>query len=141
MQLFLYLDKREVLQQEYSQPPILPSSHVRWVVNIPLCFRGKVSGRSSHLTLTLHKYQRTKIKKTDHSNFTSHCHCRGIKSECLFGIVGLSTEADMRWRMGIALVVQSSKAHKQMFTHCVCHSMVMSFYYPRACHGLIRKTY
>ena len=28
-----YIDKREVLQQEYSQPPILPSSHFRWVVN------------------------------------------------------------------------------------------------------------
>ena len=24
---------REVLQQEYSQPPILPSSHFQWVVN------------------------------------------------------------------------------------------------------------
>ena len=24
--------KREVLQQEYSQPPILPSPHFRWVV-------------------------------------------------------------------------------------------------------------
>ena len=33
MQWFSYLDKREVLQQEYSQPPILPSPHFRWVVN------------------------------------------------------------------------------------------------------------
>ena len=32
MQWFLYLDKREVLQQEYSLPPILPSPHFRWVV-------------------------------------------------------------------------------------------------------------
>ena len=33
MQWISYLDKREVLQQEYSQPPILPSPHFRWVVN------------------------------------------------------------------------------------------------------------
>ena len=33
MHWFSYLDKREVLQQEYSQPPILPSPHFRWVVN------------------------------------------------------------------------------------------------------------
>ena len=29
-----YLAKREVLQQEYSPPPILPSPHFRWVVNL-----------------------------------------------------------------------------------------------------------
>ena len=34
MQWFSYLDKREVLQQEYSQPPILPSPHFWWVVNV-----------------------------------------------------------------------------------------------------------
>ena len=34
MQLLSYFDKREVLQQEYSQPPILPSSHFPWVVNL-----------------------------------------------------------------------------------------------------------
>ena len=33
MQYFSYCDKREVLQQEYSQPPILPSRHFRRVVN------------------------------------------------------------------------------------------------------------
>ena len=33
-QYFSYLDKREVLQQEYSQVPILPSPHFRWVVNV-----------------------------------------------------------------------------------------------------------
>ena len=33
MQNFSYLDKREVMQQEYSQSPILPSPHFRWVVN------------------------------------------------------------------------------------------------------------
>ena len=27
-----FLDKREVLQQEYSQPPILPFPHFWWVV-------------------------------------------------------------------------------------------------------------
>ena len=27
-------DKMKVLQQEYSQPPILPSRHFRWVVMI-----------------------------------------------------------------------------------------------------------
>ena len=32
MQKFSYVDKREVLQQEYSQPPILPFSHFPWVV-------------------------------------------------------------------------------------------------------------
>ena len=31
--MFSYTDKREVLQQEYSQPPILPFPHFRWVVN------------------------------------------------------------------------------------------------------------
>ena len=28
-----YFDKREVLQQEYSQPQIFPSPHIRWVGN------------------------------------------------------------------------------------------------------------
>ena len=32
--LVSYCDKREVLQQEYSQHTILPSPHFRWVVNI-----------------------------------------------------------------------------------------------------------
>ena len=32
MPKFSRFDKREVLQQEYSQPPILPSPHFRWVV-------------------------------------------------------------------------------------------------------------
>ena len=27
------IDNREVLHQEYSQPPILPSPHLRWVGN------------------------------------------------------------------------------------------------------------
>ena len=31
---FFYLDKREVLQREYSQPLILPSPHFRWVVSL-----------------------------------------------------------------------------------------------------------
>ena len=40
--IFSYTDKREVLQQEYSQPPILPSPHFRWVVDIQgFCFRTK----------------------------------------------------------------------------------------------------
>ena len=34
VQLFSYFYKREVLQQEYSQPPKLPSPHFRWVVNL-----------------------------------------------------------------------------------------------------------
>ena len=37
MQWFSYLDKREVLQQEYSQSQILPTPHFRWVVN-HVCF-------------------------------------------------------------------------------------------------------
>ena len=44
MQLFSYLDEREVLQQEYSPPPILPSPHFHWVVN--WCFL-KMHGVSS----------------------------------------------------------------------------------------------
>ena len=36
MQYFSYTDKREVLHQEYSQPPILPSPHFRWVMNVRL---------------------------------------------------------------------------------------------------------
>ena len=31
--IFLFTDEREVLQQKYSQPPILPSPHFPWVVN------------------------------------------------------------------------------------------------------------
>ena len=40
MQWFSYLDAREVLQQEYSQPPMLPSPHFWWVVkaNTPFPF-------------------------------------------------------------------------------------------------------
>ena len=34
MRWFSYLNKREVLQQEYSQSPILSSPHFRWVVNM-----------------------------------------------------------------------------------------------------------
>ena len=30
----IYTDKREELQQEYSQHPILPSPHFRWVVTV-----------------------------------------------------------------------------------------------------------
>ena len=33
-QKFSCFDKREVLQQEYSQPPILLSHQFRWVVNV-----------------------------------------------------------------------------------------------------------
>ena len=33
MQKFSYIDKREVFQPEYSQPPILTSPHFLWVVN------------------------------------------------------------------------------------------------------------
>ena len=36
MHYSLHFDKREVLQQEYSQPPILPSPHFRWVVKVQL---------------------------------------------------------------------------------------------------------
>ena len=39
MQYFLHLDKRKILLQEYSQPPILPSPHCRWVVNVDLDIR------------------------------------------------------------------------------------------------------
>ena len=34
MQYFIYTEKREVLQHEYSQPPIPPSPHFRRVVNV-----------------------------------------------------------------------------------------------------------
>ena len=33
-EMFPYLDKKEVLQQEYSPPSILPSPYFRWVVNV-----------------------------------------------------------------------------------------------------------
>ena len=33
MQYFSYTDKREVLHQEYSQHPIIPSPDFQWVVN------------------------------------------------------------------------------------------------------------
>ena len=38
MQWVSYLDKRKVLQQEYSQAPILPAPHFRWVVKRPSPF-------------------------------------------------------------------------------------------------------
>ena len=34
LQKFSHFGKREVLQEKYSQPPILPSPHFQWVVNI-----------------------------------------------------------------------------------------------------------
>ena len=34
MQYSSHLDKKEVLQQEYSQPSILPCPHIQWVVNV-----------------------------------------------------------------------------------------------------------
>ena len=37
MQRFSYIDKREVLQQEYSKTPILLSPHFWWVVNDHFC--------------------------------------------------------------------------------------------------------
>ena len=50
MQYISYLDEREVLQQEYSQPPILPSPHFQWVVNTHL---GR-AGRGGHFNCVLH---------------------------------------------------------------------------------------
>ena len=56
MQSFPYVDKREVLQQEYSQHPILPSPHFWWVVNnsislgkneAMLCLIDRLVGHSS----------------------------------------------------------------------------------------------
>ena len=52
MQCFSYLAKREVFLPEYSQPPILPSPHFRWVVNehnphsVAWCAKGSVKVRS-----------------------------------------------------------------------------------------------
>ena len=34
MHQFAYVDKRKVLQQKYSQSPILPPPQFRWVVNL-----------------------------------------------------------------------------------------------------------
>ena len=50
--IFSYIDNREVLQQEYSQPPILPSPHFRWVVN--LLFVGR--GCEAHFTTTAFEF-------------------------------------------------------------------------------------
>ena len=46
-QLYSYVDKREVLQQEYSQPPTLPSHHFRWVVKDVITLTVSVSYSSS----------------------------------------------------------------------------------------------
>ena len=40
MQYLSYTDKSGVLQQEYSQPPILPYPHFRWVVLTDIPFIG-----------------------------------------------------------------------------------------------------
>ena len=63
MQYFSHLDKREVLQHEYSQLPILPSPHFRYVVNMVLhvlvyqcCLaeKFKVLGENSRLGILPH---------------------------------------------------------------------------------------
>ena len=47
--LIYIIDKREVLQQEYSKPPILPSPHFRWVVTISISFfPGHISSNWFH---------------------------------------------------------------------------------------------
>ena len=46
--VFPYAHKRKVLQQQYSQPPILPSPHFRWVVNI--LYDLQLFGRSASVT-------------------------------------------------------------------------------------------
>ena len=53
MQWFSYLDKREVLQQEYSQAPILTSPHFRWVVNLSNAKSTGGVGPSGVVVLTL----------------------------------------------------------------------------------------
>ena len=57
MQWFLYLDKEEVLQQEYPQPPLLPSPHFRWVVN-----RSPLSGIMQELYFVFNKMGVLKVK-------------------------------------------------------------------------------
>ena len=46
MQTFLYLDKREVLQQEYSQSAILHAPHFRWVVKYGICKNSNIGHRN-----------------------------------------------------------------------------------------------
>ena len=70
MQYFSYLDKREVLQQEYSQPTILPYPHFRWVVNrmyhlmSPCTFhhlgRGRFLTRNQAISNVLNLYLRNR---------------------------------------------------------------------------------
>ena len=49
IQKFTYLEGREVLQQHYSQSPILPYRHFLWVVNIQiiiLCGENRIKVKS-----------------------------------------------------------------------------------------------
>ena len=61
MQKFSYLDKREVLQWEYSQPPILPSLHFRWVVKCLIYTYISISNCkiSGHNTPLVHRTDRS----------------------------------------------------------------------------------
>ena len=59
MQWFWYLDKREVLQQEYSKPPIHPSPHFRWVAN------GTIHAQSCWFGYFHIKVIRTNIRNTE----------------------------------------------------------------------------
>ena len=45
MEYFSYTDKREVLQQEYSQSPILPCPPFRWVVKLT-CLEAIISSQN-----------------------------------------------------------------------------------------------
>ena len=80
-----YFDKREVLQQEYSQSPILPSPHLQWVVK-----------HRNHDSLTLQVQGKSKVtlEKVEGINMlklrTLTCHLRiehgglGVKRGALF---------------------------------------------------------
>ena len=47
IQKFSYCDEREVLQQEYFQPPIFPFPHTQWVLNPISRTKNKIVERAS----------------------------------------------------------------------------------------------
>ena len=72
MQKFSYFDKREVLQQEYSQPPILPSPHFLWVVKLrkpifdwPLTFRAEMEEQLEKVRAEVESLQKDEQSRLD----------------------------------------------------------------------------
>ena len=54
MQYFLHIDKRGLLQQEYSQPSKLPSTQFLWAVNLEITDYYNILSQQPHQSLNPH---------------------------------------------------------------------------------------